>query len=95
MIIKIEYFIGKLKLRQKAKIKKLPKAIIIVHLAGLPVDPIEFKKLSKKYKFYYRDASHSIGSKYYGKKVGSCKCRSMCFYFHPVKIITTEDINHH
>lgn len=85
----------KLKIKlQKAKIKKkLPKAIIIVHLAGLPVDPIELKKLSKKYKFFIiEDASHSIGSKYYGKKVGSCKWSDLCvFSFHPVKIITTAE----
>jgi len=79
---------------KKAKIKKkLPKAIIVVHLAGLPVDPIELKKLSKKYKFYIiEDASHSIGSKYYGKKVGCCKWSDLCvFSFHPVKIITTGE----
>lgn len=85
----------KLKIKlAKAKIKKkLPKAIIIVHLAGLPVDPIELKKLSKKYKFYIiEDASHSIGAKYYGKKVGCCKWSDLCiFSFHPVKIITTGE----
>lgn len=79
---------------KKAKIKKrLPKAIIIVHLAGLAVDPIELKKLSKKYKFYIiEDASHSIGGKYYDKKVGCCKWSDLCvFSFHPVKIITTGE----
>ena len=59
----------------------------------MPVDPIELKKLSKKYKFYIiEDASHSIGSKYYGKKVGCCKWSDLCvFSFHPVKIITTGE----
>ena len=53
-----------------AKKRKLPKAIIVVHLAGLPVDPIQLKKLSKKYKFkIIEDAAHSIGSKYYNKKL--------------------------
>lgn len=81
------------KLRKAKKKKKLPKAIIIVHLAGLPVDPIKLKKLSKKYKFYIiEDASHSVGSKYYGTKVGSCKWSDLCiFSFHPVKIITTGE----
>ena len=30
-----------------AKKEKVAKAIIVVHLAGLPVDPIQLKKLSK------------------------------------------------
>ena len=78
----------------KAKIKnQLPKAIIVVHLAGLPVDPKELKSLSKKYKFsIIEDASHSIGAKYFNKKVGSCFWSDFCiFSFHPVKIITTGE----
>ena len=43
--------ISKLKNFPLRKKRKLPKAIIVVHLAGLPVDPIQLKKLSKKYKF--------------------------------------------
>ena len=81
------------KLSVAKKKRKLPKAIIVVHLAGLPVDPIQLKKLSKKYKFkIIEDAAHSIGSKYYNKKVGSCKWSDICvFSFHPVKIITTAE----
>lgn len=73
--------------------KKLPKALIVVHLAGLPADPIEIKKLAQKYKFFIiEDASHSIGAKYYNKKVGSCYWSDLCvFSFHPVKIITTGE----
>ena len=83
----------KIKLKRAKSKKKLPKAIVVVHLAGLPVDPIELKKLSKEYKFHIiEDASHSIGSKYYGKRVGSCKWSDLCvFSFHPVKIITTGE----
>lgn len=81
------------KLVKTKRNKKLPKAVIIVHLAGLPVDPKKIKLLSKKYKFkIIEDASHSIGSEYYGEKVGSCKWSDMCvFSFHPVKIITTGE----
>jgi UDP-4-amino-4,6-dideoxy-N-acetyl-beta-L-altrosamine transaminase len=81
------------KLIKTKKNKKLPKAVIIVHLGGLPVDPKKIKLLSKKYKFkIIEDASHSIGSEYYGEKVGSCKWSDMCvFSFHPVKIITTGE----
>ena len=32
--------------------KKLPKALIVIHLAGLPADPVEIKKLAQKYKFF-------------------------------------------
>lgn len=73
--------------------KKLPKALVVVHLAGLPVNPIELKILSRKYKFFIiEDASHSIGAKYYNKKVGSCQWSDLCvFSFHPVKIITTGE----
>ena len=57
----------KIKLK-KAKIKKkLPKAIIVVHLAGLPVEPKELKRLSLIYGFsIIEDASHSVGGKLYG-----------------------------
>ena len=83
----------KIKLK-KAKIKKkLPKAIIVVHLAGLPVEPKELKRLSLIYGFsIIEDASHSVGANYMGKKVGSCFFSDICvFSFHPVKIITTGE----
>ncbi len=81
------------KLIKAKKIGKLPKAIIVVHLGGLPVDPIELKKLSKRFRFkIIEDAAHSLGSKYFGEKVGSCKWSDMCvFSFHPVKIITSAE----
>ena len=61
------------KLEHKLKIakrkKKLPTLIIVVHLGGLPTDPIKLKNLSKKYKFkIIEDASHSFGGKYYSKR---------------------------
>ena len=81
------------KLIKAKKQKKTPKALIVVHLAGLPVDPIELKRLSNIYKFkIIEDAAHSIGSTYYGKKVGCCKWSDITvFSFHPVKIITTAE----
>lgn len=79
------------KLIKAKKIKKLPRAIIVVHLAGLPVNPKKLKNLSKKYRFkIIEDAAHSIGSVYFKKKVGSCHWSDLTvFSFHPVKIITT------
>ena len=81
------------KLFRARRKKKIPKAIIVVHLAGLPVDPIKLKNLSKKFGFkIIEDAAHSIGSRYYGKRVGCCKWSDITvFSFHPVKIITTAE----
>ena len=81
------------KLKKAKKNNSLPKAIIIVHLAGLPANPLRLKKLSKIYNFYIiEDASHSLGAKYFNKKVGSCIWSDLCiFSFHPVKIITSGE----
>ena len=89
--ISIEKLENKLKLAKKND--KLPKLIIIVHLGGLPVDPIKLKNLSRKYKFkIVEDASHSLGAKYYSRKVGCSKWSDITvFSFHPVKIITTGE----
>tara|TARA_B100000029_G_scaffold32317_1_gene30890 strand:- start:1140 stop:2309 length:1170 start_codon:yes stop_codon:yes gene_type:complete len=81
------------KLRIAKKKKKVPKLIIIVHLGGLPADPVKLKKLSKKYKFkIIEDASHAFGAKYYSRKVGCSKWSDITvFSFHPVKTITTGE----
>ncbi len=89
--ISIEELEKKLKIAKKKK--RLPKLIIIVHLGGLPVNPIKLNNLSKKYKFkIIEDASHSLGGKYYSKSVGCSKWSDITiFSFHPVKIITTGE----
>ena len=85
------------KLEKKLKIakkeKKLPKILIPIHFAGKPSEQKKIKSLSKKYKFsIIEDASHSLGSKHYGEKVGSCKWSDITiFSFHPVKPITTGE----
>ena len=73
--------------------KKLPKAIIIVHLGGNPVDMEHIYKLAKKYNFkIIEDASHAMGSNNKNIKVGSCKWSDICvFSFHAVKSITTSE----
>ena len=50
-------------------------------------------ELSKIYGFkILEDASHAIGSEYYGNKIGNCKYSDITvFSFHPVKIITTGE----
>tara|TARA_B100000686_G_C16705245_1_gene925850 strand:- start:280 stop:1443 length:1164 start_codon:yes stop_codon:yes gene_type:complete len=89
--ISIEKLKNKLILAKKNK--KLPKVIIPVHLGGQPSEQKKIWKLSLKYKFkILEDASHSIGAKHYGNRVGNCKWSHITvFSFHPVKIITTGE----
>ena len=89
--ISIENIENKLKIAKKKG--KLPKLIIVVHLGGLPVNPIKLKNLSKKYRFkILEDASHSFGGKYCLRRVGCSKWSDITvFSFHPVKIITTGE----
>ena len=89
--VSLEKLENKLKIAKKRK--RLPKLIIVVHLAGLPVNPLKLKNLSRKYKFkIIEDASHSFGGKYCSSKVGCSKWSDITvFSFHPVKIITTAE----
>tara|TARA_Y100000590_G_scaffold295639_1_gene333248 strand:- start:353 stop:1522 length:1170 start_codon:yes stop_codon:yes gene_type:complete len=89
--ISIEKLENKLQIAKKKG--KLPKLLIVVHLGGLPVNPIKLSKLSKKYKFkIIEDASHSLGGKYFSNRVGCSKWSDITvFSFHPVKIITTGE----
>lgn len=72
---------------------KLPKIFIPVHLGGGSCDMRSIWELSKKYGFsIIEDASHCVGSKYYGEYVGNCKYSDICvFSLHPVKIITSGE----
>ncbi|MBI4272947.1 UDP-4-amino-4,6-dideoxy-N-acetyl-beta-L-altrosamine transaminase [Candidatus Uhrbacteria bacterium] len=81
------------------KITAKTRAIISVHLAGQSCDMKKIQKVvreaEKKFNtriFIIEDASHSIGSLYNGKPVGSCEFSDMAvFSFHPVKHITTGE----
>ena len=81
------------KLAVAASEGRLPKLVIPVHLAGQSCDMKEIAKLAKYYDFkVIEDASHAIGGKYLGNKVGSCEFSDITvFSFHPVKIITTAE----
>ena len=72
---------------------KLPKVVIPVHLTGQSCDMKKIYELSLTYNFkIIEDASHSIGSKYLDRYVGSCDYSDITiFSFHPVKIITTGE----
>lgn len=67
------------------KITKKTKAIIPVHLFGLPVNMEKIDQIAKKYKlFVIEDACQAIGAKYQGKKVGNLGDIG-CFSFFPSK----------
>ncbi len=81
------------KLIQAEKEDRLPKVVIPVHLCGQSCEMVEIHKLSKKFGFkIIEDASHSIGGKFQGNPIGSCKFSDITiFSFHPVKIVTTGE----
>ena len=65
------------------------KAVIIVDIAGQPVDLEPIIELSKRHNFILiEDAAQAIGSEYKNKKIGSFKHTS-CFSFTIAKIMTT------
>ncbi len=79
---------------KKSKLKRrLPKILVLVHLAGMPNQLEKIYQLSKKYNFkIIEDASHAIGAKYKNKPIGSCNWSDLTvFSFHPVKIITSGE----
>jgi dTDP-4-amino-4,6-dideoxygalactose transaminase len=66
-------------------ITKKTKAILVVHLYGVPVDVSAFQKLAKKHRiFLIEDASHAHGATYKGKSVGSFGLAG-CFSLYPSK----------
>ena len=75
------------------KKNKIPKILVVVHLAGSPIEVFKIKRLAKKYNFkIIEDASHAIGASYNQIKVGSCTHSDITvFSFHPVKIITSAE----
>lgn len=78
-------------LKIEEKITKKTKAIMPVHLYGNPCAMKEIMNIAKKYKLYIvEDAAESLGSIYFGKKMGSIGDIG-CFSFHGSKIITTEE----
>lgn len=81
------------KLEVAARQRKLPKALVVVHLTGQPCDLQAIRVLSDRYGFkVIEDASHAIGARYLGQPIGNCRYSDIVvFSFHPVKIITTAE----
>ena len=73
--------------------KQLPKILITVDFAGLPIDLKKIYSLSKKYNFkIISDSSHSLGSYFNKTPVGNSKYANITiFSFHAVKNITTGE----
>lgn len=72
---------------------RLPKVIVVVHMAGQSADMKRIKDLSDMYDVrIIEDASHSIGAHYLDEPIGNCAYSDITvFSFHPVKIITTAE----
>ena len=83
----------KIKLEIAAMENKLPKILVVVHLAGTSANMKEIHHLCRKYSVsIIEDASHAIGGKYHDEYIGNCKFSDVTvFSFHPVKIITTAE----
>jgi len=70
-----------------AKITPKTKAILVVHLYGVPVAIAEFVKLAKAHQlFLIEDASHAHGATVAGKSVGSFGVAG-CFSLYPSKTL--------
>lgn len=70
---------------------KRPRAVVAVHLFGLPCDMIALKEICKTYDMYLvEDACEAHGATYYGEPVGSLSDIA-CFSFFANKLIATGE----
>ena len=75
----------------ESAISKSTKAIIPVHLAGMPCEMNIISSLAQKYNIkVIEDAAHSIESYYKGKKIGSISDMT-CFSFYATKNLVTGE----
>lgn len=74
------------------KITANTKAIVPVHLGGLPCDMRELRNLAdSKGIALIEDAAHALGATYSGDSIGSGIADMATFSFHPVKHLTTGE----
>ena len=71
----------------------LPKALISVDFAGVPVDLKEIHELCSRFGvIHVEDASQAQGASYESMDIGGCKYSdAVVFSFHPVKTMTTGE----
>ena len=68
------------------------RAIVPVHLAGLPADMAELGELARARGLrVIEDACHALGARYRGVPVGAGASDAVVFSFHPVKHVTTGE----
>ena len=73
------------------KVTKKTKAILLVHLYGLPAEMYEIMKIAHKHHLYViEDAAQAHGAVYRNKKVGSIGTLG-CFSFYATKNMTTGE----
>lgn len=74
-----------------AALTKKTKAIVLVDFAGIPCNLDYINSIAKKHKLLViEDATHAIGSKYKGRRVGGISDMT-CFSFHPVKTVAAGE----
>ena len=68
------------------------KAIVAVHLGGMPVDLEALHDLADRHGIpLVEDACHALGATYHGTPIGGGRSIATVFSFHPVKHITTGE----
>lgn len=68
------------------------KAIVAVHLGGLPADLEALHALADRHGIaLIEDACHALGATYHGTPIGGGRSVATVFSFHPVKHITTGE----
>jgi dTDP-4-amino-4,6-dideoxygalactose transaminase len=77
-------------IKDRVKKGKRPKAIIPVHLYGMPANMEEIMKIANRYEIpVIEDAAEALGSRFMGNHVGSF-CKMAVLSFNGNKIITTS-----
>jgi dTDP-4-amino-4,6-dideoxygalactose transaminase len=77
-------------IQELIKMNKKPKAVIVVHLYGMPAKLNEISEICSRYGIILiEDAAESLGSRYYGKKTGTFGTFGV-LSFNGNKIITTS-----
>ncbi|WAJ71034.1 UDP-4-amino-4,6-dideoxy-N-acetyl-beta-L-altrosamine transaminase [Catenovulum adriaticum] len=73
--------------------QQLPKALIVVHFAGVSCEMQQISQLCQQYGVkIIEDACHALGGDYQNQKIGNCRYSDISiFSFHPVKSITTAE----
>lgn len=68
------------------------RAIVPVHLGGLPADMAELSEIARRHGLrVIEDACHALGASYRGLPIGAGASDAVVFSFHPVKHITTGE----